>query len=347
MAIDPKNGNVSLGAIAYDSAKGCAAPTTPPTANFDLAATVEAKNGETLVPKGAENFGKGSVTEISAGNYVSNTTDGDKDGLPNSFDADNNGDLVVDELDGLFSFEAINGANANFYLYAFTNLKVDYDQRDTFKDNFSTFSVAIGLSAGNKSGAATKSISSVRIIGGPNYNVPLKMPNVYEVQLNNVRPTFEVNAGDTLKYLITYDDASTEEAIKMINFVFSDIPRVVAFKVGDDPWNANLPANGRLSIATTSEVGLRWTRPKDEAGNEIIGGRYTWEYNSNSGGAIETTVITSDANALLTSLEATLDVMTLPDFKSADAQGEFMIGVCIRSQANDNSAENCRFSKGW
>lgn len=364
MAIETgDSSSIALGDIAYDSNKGAAAPTVAQTALLDPAAAVETKSGETLVPKGAENFGKGSETEISSGAYLPNTVDGDKDGLPNILDADNNGDLVVDELDGMFTAEVLAIAPSNFFSYAFCNLKVDYNNRTSYKTDYREFDLAVGVTPNNKGGTARKTISSVKVIDGPawiskatvsatgtsadghlwsasSYNIPKRSGmDAYEVHLQGLKPVADVNTGDALKFNVAYTDGTSEESLKMINFVFTDIPQVQAIKIGSSPWREQ-PLTFPTA-ANSSEVRVRWLRPKDESGSEIIGGRYTFEYNSLTGGAIETTVITRDAGTLA-SLEATVDFKALPN---ADITSNMLIGVCIRSVANDNAAENIWFNR--
>lgn len=368
MAIDPTSATTDLGSIVYDSSKGVAAPTLEPTAILDKGASAEAKSGETLVPVGAKNFGKGDEAKFS-GTYDPDKADGDKDGLPNFFDADNNGDGVVDEIDGLYTREAfIPGAIPNFFTYVFSNLKIDYDHRDTFNTEpnaYNAMTIAVGVTSNAGKGAPSgKTISSVKVADGPtwmskatiadggglwstiSYNVPLKGADVYEVQLNGLKPLIDVNAGDILKFQVTYTDGTSEESVKMLNFVFTDIPRAVAFRVGGSgPYQTiSSSASGPLSTASTSEVWLKWIRPKDETGKEIIGGKYTFEYNAVGGGAKEVEVI-KDSPPFVTTLEAgyNLGLLANADF-SAD---RFMVGLCIRSLANDNAAENLFFTKNW
>ncbi|MBU0672204.1 MAG: hypothetical protein KJ732_04150 [Candidatus Margulisbacteria bacterium] len=368
MALDPgTTSTLDLDQIVLDTSKNTAAPASAPSGYYDLTASVEAKAGEALVPKGAGNFGKGSAQQYS-GSYDPDQIDGDKDGLPNFFDADNNGDLVVDELDGLYTREAfILGAIADFFPYAFVNLKIDYDRRNTFNtgtDAYSDMTIAIGVTSNIGRGAlSTKTISSVKVIEGPSwlskatvisgglwsatsYAVPAQGLDVFEVQVNGLKPLTDVNAGDALKFQVNYTDGTNDEAIKMLNFIFTDIPRVTAYKIGSGSWidATAFPTAGPLSSASTSEVSLRWTRPKDETGVEINGGRYTWEYNAVGGGAREVEIISKDTSTA-PSLEGTylLGSLSDADFSAAD----FMIGVCIRSMANDNAAENVRFTKGW
>jgi hypothetical protein len=166
MAITPESSStINLGQIAYNSTQGAAAPTVEPTSLLDKSTSVEAKAGTTLVPTGAGNYGKGSGTQTST--YNSNVADGDKDGLPNIVDADNNGDLVVDEFDGQSTREVIYTTTLpDYFVYAFTNLKIDYDRRDTFKTTYSDFTIAIGLTP-NVKGGSTKTVSSVKITEGP------------------------------------------------------------------------------------------------------------------------------------------------------------------------------------
>ncbi|PIS29723.1 hypothetical protein COT42_04485 [Candidatus Saganbacteria bacterium CG08_land_8_20_14_0_20_45_16] len=372
MAVTPEaSAAIELGAIVYDDSQDSAAPTTAPTSYFDNSTSVEVQAGTTLVPKGAGNFGKGSETEISSG-YDDNKVDGDNDGLPNIVDADNNGDLIVDELDGLYTMEAISAKSTmNFYPYAFTNLKVDYNNRTSFKTNYQEFDIAVGVTPGNKGSASAKTISSAKVIAGPAWIdtaivagtntaadgslwgttdhslVNRSGSDAYEVHLSSLKPLTDVNAGDALKFKVIYTDGTSEESMKMINFVFTDIPQVTGIKYGSGAWQTSgltFPTR-----ATSNEITVRWTRPLDESTREVIGGRYTFEYNSSGGGAIETVIITRDADSTLTSLEGSCNLLTLPSAAIptyGDASINMLIGVCIRSDNNDNAAENIWFSRG-
>ncbi len=370
MAVEPSV-STDLGTILYDSSKGAAAPVTEPTAILDKGTSAEVKTGETLVPVGAKNFGKGDEAKFS-GTYTPDKADGDKDGLPNPFDADNNGDGVVDELDGLYTREAFMPAGVlpNFFTYVFSNLKIDFDRRDSFKAGptaYSDMTLAVGVTSNAGKGAPSgKTISSVKVTEGPtwmskatvvdsggrlwsadSYSVPAKgAGSVFEVQLGGLKPLTDVNAGDALKFLVTYTDGSSEEAIKMLNFIFTDIPRATEYRIGSGgSWQTISPtASGPLATSSTSEVYLKWTRPRDETSKEVFGGRYTFEYNVAGGGAHEVTVY-NDSDPTIATLEAGYNLGSLSD---ADfSAGDFMVGLCIRSLANDNAAENLRFTRGW
>lgn len=365
MAVSPEGqASLNLGQVVYEAAKGGAAPTVEPTANLNTSDKVTPKTGETVVPKGAGtsgNYGKGSDTAYS-GTYDSTKVDGDKDGLPNIVDADNNGDLVVDEFDGQSTREVIYTTTLpDYFVYAFTNLKIDYDRRDTFKTTYSDFTIAIGLTPNVKAGS-TKTVSSVKVTEGPawiarardittnqlwsatNYALDSK-GSAFEKHVKGVSPESEVKAGDALKYLVTFSDGTSSECIKMINFVFTDIPRATHYSLDrGTTWTAITAVSGPIGTATTSEVYLKWNRPKDESGAEIKGGKYTFEYVIASGGANEITVIASDPGTA-TTLEGGYLLGSLADATFSSSQ--FMVGLCIRSTASDNSAENVYFTKGW
>lgn len=370
MAIKP-TANTDLGNIVYDSNKGTAVPINSPTAILDLDTTAEGKTGETLVPVGAKNFGKGNEAKFS-GTYDPDKADGDKDGLPNFFDADNNGDGILDEMDGLYTREAFGLKAPDFHPYVFTNLKVDYNNRDSFKTEYKEFTVAIGLTKNTGPGIPSgKTISSVRIIDGPawistakiftptgeaglwkdsNYALETRVTGeAWEIHLTGLKPSSEVNSGDTLRFLITYTDGTSEEAVKMINFVFGDIPKATHYSLDKGAtWIPITATNNPIASASTSEVYLKWTRPKDESGNEIFGGRYTFEYDG-LGGSVPEVEILKDIGSKISEpvLYGGINLSSLSDFRVPSFGANFMIGLCIRSKGNDNSAENLFFTRSW
>jgi hypothetical protein len=373
-------GDVDLGALVYDESKNCAAPTQEPAAILDTEEKAEVKSGEVLVPTGAGNLGKGEETQLS-GTYDSNKVDGDQDGLPDAVDADNNGDLILDEMDGAFSNEAAaTEAGSNIeYAYTFTNLKLEsYGDTDSFVNDFSEFVIALGVRFKD-----SVNVSGVTLVAGPSWIDSAKIHeargdyaaagypttgtywkdvspaygfyklssggNEYIVFIDSIQPSFEVKAGDLLKFRVEYTDGSSEYFIKMINFVFTDIPKMLYYKFGSgDSWTAApTPVAGveaPLATATSSVVYLRWSRPKDENGRQIIGGRYTFEYDSSLvGGSVpEVTVVERDDGSGAY-VEGYYDFSSLLGAEDS----ELAMSLCIRDVNNDNASQRVRFTKGW
>ena len=362
MAINASS-NLDLGQIAYDSSKGGASPTVEPTALLDSDSGARLKAGESFIPIGSGNYGKSDDCDNSSSDDSS--SDGDRDGLPNFVDADNDGNGVLDEIDGRHTLEVIPSKARRPYLpYVFTNLKVQYEDRDTFQSDYSEFNIAVGL---DPAGISGKTISKIYVTGGPSwltkamaytsdpssavlwsassYEVT-KGSTKFEIFLNGLTPFTDVNAGDVLRFKIIYSDGTIAHAVKMINFVFKDIPRISQYSLDKGVTWIDMPGgtSSVIGSASTAEVYLKWSRPRDETDSEILGGKYTYEYNvSGSLTMGEITIIEKDTESAGVTLEGGTNLGSLADVTS----GQLFIGLCIRSKANDNSAENIIFTKGW
>ena len=362
---------VDLGQIVFDSTKGAAATTDEVTAYLTLDATVEAKSGETFVPKGADNFGKGTVAETSATNNLL-IADIDGDGLPNIFDADNDGDGIVDEFDLTGTKEVLTAANSKIEKsYAFTNLKVPHmhhkpGQNDHYQNSYHIyFFLTLGIVP--KSG---HTISSARLISGPAwvdravisagtsqsaqwrtetpaYSMDIANGSAFK-SLSQVIPSGEaaITAGQALRFHVEFSDGTSEEVVKMINFVFTDIPLATQFSFDGTTWTSpEVGKAGSLGNATSKEVHLRWNRPIDENGNDIIGAQYTWEYSPNLQGLMSELEIipAGDDDGTAPYLSGSYNFSSL----ISDEATSIGINICIRTDNNDNASHNLQFDTNW
>lgn len=379
MAINPPattaEAGYSLGTIAYDSSKATAAPTMEPTniVSHKPEDVALVKSGETLVPKGAGNLGKGDDAHFT-GTYDINKVDGDRDGLPNVFDADNNSDGFLDEFDGLVTREIVVVSTAESKINGvsiFTNLKVPFMHSNTYWSSWNIY-YFLNIMIDPKPGYT---ISSAYLAEGPAWkdtpNIHTAMspmesdydthvgerwsaqspdyklwitqstPNMAGVYLDNFLSSTEVSAGDMLKFVVNFSDGTSEEVCKMVNYSYRTIPRLTqySFNRGSTWTNAPAPVAGSITTAPTSEISLRWSRPLDESGSDIIGARYTWEINTTN----EPEMIAAGADTGTTSsLEVTYDVGSY-----VTSGTNFGINICIRNMVNDNASQNLQFDKGW
>jgi len=386
MAITPEaTFTMETGTIVFDSSKSAAAPSTAPTSFLDTNAQARVKNGETVVPVGAGNIGKGTGEAKYSGTYDPTKNDGDLDGLPNNFDADLNGDGYVNEIDGLYTMEAFTKggkSNNGSQVYVFSNLKVDYEFSNTFQAS-QYLHLAMGVMPRSDK---INSVASVYLVSGPSCISKMKIFSVpgttqepvpvegtvwsttsyklyksllsgpgstpqWTVSVNGVTPyvngSGDLKAGDVFKFKITYTDGSYEYLTKMLNFIYTDIPRLYKYSFDKGAtWKDPPPITQGTSIidtAPTSEITLKWTRPKDENSLDITGSEYTYEYSPAKGrtDVPEIVQIAMDTSTA-TYLQSTQDFAGLLD------PGTFLIGICARDPANDNAAQNLRFNRsGW
>ncbi len=353
---------VDLGAIVYDSTKDSAAPSTAPTDYLDATSTVEAKTGETLVPKGAGNFGKGSGPQFS-GTYDSTNVDGDGDGLPNIVDADNDGNGVLDEFDGLATMETLAASTSKIgYSAMWTNLKVPYGQAASDVYNTPTgFWVIIAMHP-----ASGQTISSASLESGPSWvhNAKIHGQNYtwqsvdyaledtpgddrFQVTLGGaqIAPGSIIKAGDTLIFHVVFTDGTSEKIAKMINFAIEEVPYVKGYYSGQyssdsdfltqglDDQMHNVFDNTTIDNAVFS---LKWQKVTDESGAYVEGATYAWEVGE--GNYVTPTVTTETGSAYVYGY-ANLESEVLATAES------FSCCIAITSDLNDNATQNAAYKK--
>lgn len=264
------------------------------------------------VPVGVPSNGKGEDAEGNTTNNPNQACDMDQDGLIDMYDADNNGNGIVDEFDD----EGTPGGepdNADIRGSFFMNLKIPEEKSDTYfdgtveeieaalaSDTIITFEI-IPQTGSTKTvtGVALFAKTAPTYIEGAEVTVPADGGgSVKELWVDMdyaftpgpdgrwqafVTPNALINAGDTFTVEVTFDDGSTLMYSRMINFVFTNIPRLV--KVG---------ATGSLSVFVgvtpiqfdgTQDVVVEFEPPVDEDGNVLTEFNYFFEvfYNGADG----------------------------------------------------------------
>jgi hypothetical protein len=288
---------VTLGEIALPDNPGDG-PITP-GADFDaddqVASDVLARLDANGAPVGSASLGKGDAADGSASNSARQILDKDKDGLPDFVDADNDGNGIADDFDNNASDVRPNdGVRLNF----FTNLKIAADRMNIYyngtdadreaaleTDTVITFEVA------TEPGAA-KQIQSVRLLDSP---APTYLPDAtllnsatlwssggYAINtLGNsfqafITPHAVLNAGDSFTVEVTFDDNSTRQYTKMINYVFTNIPRLISAGAGasQTPFTGQQP----FDFDGTQDLTFVFQPPKDENGDYIPGLDWRFEF---------------------------------------------------------------------
>lgn len=360
--------DLNLGSTVYSTADGMVAPATAPTANLDTDIVANTQSGQDLVVTGAGNLGKGSGAAIQSGQtYDSTVIDGDYDGIPDLFDANNDGDALIDDLEAVAPTETPDGSKLQ-RAYVFMNLKVPRSQTETFQTSYSQFDIAMHIDP-----ASGYTISSARLVNGPAWkdtavvtNTLVDNPdndelwqntspaykliegeNGFMVFVDGLVPVTDVNASDVLKFEVTFSDGTTENVICTINKVFTDIPKLLQWKCGaSGDWQT-------ISDYTTETVGsftnntiyMRISRPLDENGDAITGGRYTLEYSpalETSGSVFEVEVVEQD-DGTGDYIEFHQDMSSLWD-TTVTTGTDLLIAPCLRGVYNDNAAQNNYFS---
>jgi len=275
---------------------------------------ITARVDDAGVPVGLESHGKGDSAMVDdtgdGGEDKDQVVDPDKDGLIDMFDADDNGNGTVDDFD----VEGTPGGipcdlNVSFFM----NLKVDAERAQTYysgtpdqiaerlsNDTVITFDVTTEP-------IATRAIVSANILEtpGPSYlprsgvtisvgpedeQHALWAANGYALQQRDDRfdafvcPNAVMDAGDTFTVEITFDDGTTEQHSRMVNYVFKNIPKLL--KYGSEGNLTDFDVTSEMVNGTyqkpilfdgTKDLVLEFQPPPDETGAPIIGMGYSFQ----------------------------------------------------------------------
>ncbi|MCX5750673.1 MAG: hypothetical protein NT099_03245 [Candidatus Saganbacteria bacterium] len=308
MAVTSEAGNpsIDLGRIVYESGKGVGVPTMEPSFSMlDGHSEAKKKSGETFVPVGAGILGRGTGEAHYIGT-LHDAVDEDEDGLPDVVDIDDNGDGKVDGLDPTprrSGAKEVNIAEIN-NTNSFANLPRQYEQYPTYINgsvnttpidvpNITILAIEIVMAPGH----SASEFSDVRVSEGPDWlasativgtaiggyppdGTPWTNEN-YRLYSNNDRwvvwviPHGTPEAGDALKFRVTYANSSVKYILSTITFVFTDIPRLIAYvdaggtHSGSELNLANYTANSNKFDYSGSNITFKWTAPKDDLGNQI------------------------------------------------------------------------------
>ncbi|MBL8879219.1 MAG: hypothetical protein JNG88_08875 [Phycisphaerales bacterium] len=259
--------------------------------------TVFARLNDDGCPVGVGNNGKGSASQgvnSASGNQI---LDGDQDGLPDFIDADNNGNGIVDDWDSNGGDAAPNdGVRLNFFM----NLKIDEPDTDVYYgsdlaaiDDSLKEQTIITMEVLEEPGAP-KHITGVALVEspGPSY-IPLMTtsigPNSFALWSSIgyafddagdrfqrfVIPHDHLNAGDTFTVEVTFEDGSTKQYSRMVNFVFTNIPRLRNWGQGGGALGAF--AGGVIQVDNTQDLDLEFQPPTDDTGNYLENLDYSFE----------------------------------------------------------------------
>lgn len=283
-----------------------------------LDSDLAARLNEHGVPVGLATFGKGhdAVTEADPGTRFA---DRDGDGLIDIFDADDDGDGTIDDFDGEGD---PGGIPSDLIVNFFMNLKIDVERAPTYytgtsaeisavlaQDTVITFECMT-------TGSATTEIASARLLEtpGPAYlptatlladgGGPATLWQDVDYAFTEVDdrfeafavPNAEMTAGDSFTLEITFTDGTLLNVVRMINFVFKNIPTLVNYGVAGSltAFDINDPiANGTpskpISFDGTQDLTLEFMPPPDETGMLITGMDYNFTlfYNDESGNQID------------------------------------------------------------
>ena len=251
-------------------------------------------------PVGQVRGGKGSGARMT-GSASSGTQDIDRDGVPNAFDADNNGSGTPDDLDstetsrGSEGFATSSGVQS---IATIVNLKITnhVDQQTMYSGTSAQKDVKIGdaLAIGFKIMAGSgKTISSAVCSAGASWRTTTQITASHtapgtrvlwsdasnasgvayglDCSLGSecnagVYPGAPISTGDTLFFNVTYSDGTSETAIWSVSFGFKDIPKLVAYTDGTPATNTDYTD---FDISGATENGSSQDPIIHTAGNDL------------------------------------------------------------------------------
>ena len=275
-----------------------------------VATDVVARVDDAGVPVGVPNLGKGGDAEGETTDNPRQRCDMDRDGSVDLFDADNDGDGVVDDFDDAGPDNP--GERDGLLLNFFMNLKVSDTQAEAYFSGDTTgiesslqHDTVITFEVRHASAGSANNIAAVRVIGPPAPAPPylaaatvlgggLWADSGYALNKDDenhfqqfVTPNDFINAGDTFTVEVTFDDGARRVYRRMINYVFKSIPRPVrsgapgALQAYDGP--------GELEFDGDQDLVIEWNPPVDETGAALTGVSYFFEvfYNDEHGAQIQ------------------------------------------------------------
>lgn len=255
------------------------------------------------VPVGVPTFGKGDDAKGDKTDAAAQALDADRDGLIDIFDADNDGNGIVDDFENASDKGAIR-PDAGFRVNFFTNLKISgndsavyYGGDDAAIDAAVAEQTVVTFEVVPEPGA-TRKITGVRLSSfpAPDYlsGFTVMAPAEgggqtfqnwkdldYRFTEKSDRweafavPHAVMNAGDTFGVVVEFEDGTAVKFTRMINYVFKNIPQLVGYGSADvfSPYTS-----GDVQFDGTKDFILEFKPPVDETGTPLTGMDYFFEF---------------------------------------------------------------------
>jgi hypothetical protein len=322
-------------------------------------------NQTTGMPVGANNVGKGTDSKTSNLN-TDNPIDKDQDGMPDIFDAMNNGaDLDNENADN--RFDSVKGSDSISSAIMFMNLKIDEENASTYTITDNAV-IVLELQAKNASKISSvkahllhtnfknstldrlpSSFTAIDTYPAENSNWSADSYNLYKVQDQDgsyrwtvlIKPQNNTFAPGNLVLLkVSLKDGTYEYYWLTINFKFQSIATCT------NTWT--LGGSGKRSdpyvIADTGAQSFTWTHPKDELGNDLAGLNYQFEifYMNEDGNQGTPEVTVGERNVITIGTNATSGTITSANIDKYIAENPspnfIQVDITASYPYGDNSA---------
>lgn len=275
------------------------------TVGAQLNPEVAARLDDAGVPVGVASIGKGEGADgpaaSSGGGGGAGKLDADQDGLIDIFDADNDGNGVVDDFEGAIDFGGITplaGVNPNFFM----NLKIAEEDADTYYSGTPdeidaalsiqtviTFEVVPEPTSKEIVGVHLAKFPAPAYLSGATKMVDTGSGIVEELWSDSdyafdkagdrwqafVYANDLIEAGDLFAVIVDFADGTSVKYRRMINYVFKNIPRLVQHGT---PTDQSSYAGGTVEIDDAQDVVLIFEPPIDETGAFLTDFDYFFEF---------------------------------------------------------------------
>lgn len=355
MGITPSS-DTDLGAVVVDAAKGMAQPSTAPSGlNTDDKATATAG-----VPAGAGSDGKEATSTATR-----DTKDMDRDGIPDIFDADEDGDGIRDGIASVPSCATVVSDTVEAVSMT-SNIWADHNTSSPAEDI-----IQMRLHVYPKAGRESE-ISSVQCVSVPatirdvaiiwdagSLGSPTGYPaentlwntvsyNLYQTTTLSSNhwtvlliPKAIMNVGDTFTIRVNYTGGGYQDFFVTTSYVLTDWAKIVNYN------STTMPASAGTSTSpvtfSASSLNIEFSKPLDEDGNILTGLSYsivagTSEYDATAGrylvssDSTETPVTDTGASTLTTTV-------------TTSATGGWYITPVAESADGQRNGEECWFKK--
>ncbi|MFH1361818.1 MAG: carboxypeptidase-like regulatory domain-containing protein [bacterium] len=292
MGIEPSS-DTALGTIVVDSSSGIAKPSTEPSTILDTDDTAKASAG---VPSGAGSVGKEAVSGVTT---RETGADKDKDGIPDLFDADEDGNGIRDGIASTPSTATVS-SNTVESVSISSNIWADHGTTNS-AENLIAMRIHVYPISGHASEITSvecvgvpSSISNIATIrhasslGDPadyptenslwaddNHQLYLSTTLANNHWIVSIKPKAIMSVGDTFTVRVYYTSGTYQDFFLPIAYVLTDWARITTY---NGTTLANTEGQNSTTEArsfATSTLEVVFTKPLDEDGDVLDGLTYS------------------------------------------------------------------------
>ncbi len=331
--------------------------------------TIITRLDSTGKPVGADNVGKGTESKTSSTD-PNNTGDEDKDGLPDIFDAMNDG-AKLDNTEEATKYDSLAGSEKIDHATMFMSLKIGATAASTYTV---TENASIVLEVVPKTNGTISSVVAYKLHSNFKDCIFDRLPDsftsstypaegtkwsdvgyqLYKVTDSESKERWTAimwpknNSfvpGNLVLLKVTYTDGTSEYFWVTINFKFKTIAtNTNSWTMGGEGSKSN-----PYVIPNTGDLIMTWIAPKDEAGNDLTGLEYYFELRYYDTTTFPETLIATVMTLLGDDLyTGTIDASSIDLYRSGSISNVIQIDTVNSYPFGDNSSINiCIKRQSW